>query len=211
MAQSVFSVNAVGYVNVTIKPGYNLIANPLNGTNNLIGTVIPATSLPDDVNCITWNSGVQDFNGSDFVAGGVWYDQGGNPSGRVLAPGKAFFIQSPVGTNLLLTFVGDVPQGNLTNTVSANYDFISSIVPQSAGLSTMGFPGVIDMTYQTFNTTIQDYDSAYSYVGTGVYPTGWADPGGNPGDPTPAVAQGFVINNPQGSPPQQWGRTFTVN
>src|SRR5437763_15367210 len=41
VAQTVFSVNAVGYVNVTIKPGYNLICNPLNGSNNVISTVMP--------------------------------------------------------------------------------------------------------------------------------------------------------------------------
>ena len=44
-AQSVFSVNAVGYVNKTLAPGYNLIANPLNGTNNLLSTIIP--TAPD--------------------------------------------------------------------------------------------------------------------------------------------------------------------
>jgi len=209
MAQ-VYSVNAVGYVNVTLKQGYNLIANPLNGTNNLISTVIPAAALPDDINVLTWNSGTQDFNDSDFTAGGVWYDQGGNPSTRVLPPGQGIFVQSPSASDIVITFVGEVPQGGLTNTIGASYGFYSSIVPQSAGLSTMNFPGVIDMTYQTFNTTIQDYSDAYQYVGVMPgYPTGWADAGGNPADPTPAVAQGFLIYNPGAQ--QNWGRTFSVN
>lgn len=212
MAQTVYSVNAVGYVNVTIKPGYNLIANPLNGTNNAVSTVIPAASLPDDTTILTWNGGIQDFNQAIFVAGGTWVDQLGNPATTVLSPGSAFFYQTAptVVADSTLTFVGEVPQGNLTNSIGANYSFVSSIVPQSAGLSTIGFPQVIDMTYQTFNTTIQDYDQAYqNVVGTPGYPTGWADPIGNPADPTPAVAQGFLINNP--GPAVSWGRSFSVN
>jgi hypothetical protein len=210
VAQSVYSVNAVGYVNVTVKPGYNLIANPLNGTNNQVGTVLPAGGLPDDTELLSWNSGLQDFNQAIFVAGGLWYDQLGNPATDVLNPGRGFFLKSAAGGDLTVTFVGEVPQGGLTNVIGSNFGFYSSIVPQSAGLSSMGFPGVVDMTYQTFNPLTQDYDQAFTYVGASVdYPSGWADPNFNPADPTPAVAQGFLISNP--GAPQSWGRTFSVN
>jgi len=206
----VYSVNAVGYVNVTLKPGYNLIANPLNGTNNAVSTVLPAGGLPDDTTLLTWNQGLQDFNQADFVAGGVWYNQAGLPSGTVVAPGKGIFVQLPAGPNVTATFVGEVPQGATTNPIGPNFGFYSSVVPQSAGLSTLLFPGVVDMTYQTFNTTLGDYDQAYQYVGViPGYPSGWADPAGNPADPTPAVAQGFLIFNPGTS--QNWNRTFNVN
>jgi hypothetical protein len=128
----------------------------------------------------------------------------------VIPPGRGIFIQLPPGsTDKVATFVGEVPQGNLTNRVSSNFDFVSSIVPQAAGLSTIGFPGVIDMTLQTFNTAIGDYNQAYSYVGTGVYPTGWADSLGNPADPVLAVGQGALVFNPGAS--QSWVRSFSVN
>jgi len=66
------------------------------------------------------------------------------------------------------------------------------------------------MTYQTFNRALGDYDQAYQYVGVQPgYNSGWADPAGNPGDPTPAVGQGFLIYNPGGS--QSWVRSFTAN
>ena len=42
-AQSVTS-NAIGFVNIRLGPGFNLIANPLNGTNNQLRTILP---LPD--------------------------------------------------------------------------------------------------------------------------------------------------------------------
>jgi len=204
VAQSVFSVNAVGYVNVPIVPGYNLIANPLNGTNNLINTVIPAAALPNDTECLTWNPVTQDFNQVDFVDTGVWLDQNFVPSPTLLNPGEGVFIHHVHAGNFTLTFVGDVPQGALTNTVNHGFDFKSSIVPQSVGLSTIGFPGVQDMQFQTFNPTIQDYDQPYTFDG-GI----WVDPSFNPADPTPAVAQGFLITNPGGA--QKWGRTFSVN
>lgn len=204
VAQSVFSVNAVGYVNVTIQPGYNLISNPLNGTNNLINTVMPAAALPDDTECLTWNAGIQDFNQSDVVSGGVWVDQSFNTSATIVKPGAGFFFHHVHPGNLTLTFVGDVPQGPLTNTVHGGYDFLASIVPQSVGLSTIGFPGVQDMTYATFNATIQDYDQSLQYD-SGA----WVDQSFNPQDPTPLVAQGFLIFNP--STARQWGRTFSVN
>jgi hypothetical protein len=210
MAQSVYSVNAVGYVNVTLRPGYNLIANPLNGTNNVISTVIPAASLPDDVQVLTWNNSAQSFNQAVFTAGGVWYDQGGNPDTSVLNPGRGFFVYLPGSTNVTVTFVGEVPQGGLTNSISANYGFYSSIVPQSAGLSTMGFPGVLDMQYLPWSSTAQAYGQALVYVGVQPgFASGWADQGGNPVDPTPAVAEGFVIFNPGAA--VSWGRTFSVN
>jgi len=137
----VYSVNVVGYVNVTVGAGYNLIANPLNGTNNLVSTVIPGSQLPTDTQLLTWNSTIQDFNQADFVDTGTWYDQLGNPSATVLNPGRGFFLQLPPGsTSRTVTFVGDVATGNSTNRVAHFFDFVASVVPQSAGLSTIGFP-----------------------------------------------------------------------
>src|SRR6476469_1020651 len=35
----IFSPNAVGYVNLVIKPGFNLVANPLTAQDNSIGSL----------------------------------------------------------------------------------------------------------------------------------------------------------------------------
>jgi len=39
MAQAVYSVNAVGYVNTTLVPGFQLVSNPLNAADNKIETL----------------------------------------------------------------------------------------------------------------------------------------------------------------------------
>ena len=64
-AQTVFSVNAVGFVNVPLTPGYNLFCNPLNATNNSIQSLI--TALPNGTLLLTWNSAIQDFNSDTFL------------------------------------------------------------------------------------------------------------------------------------------------
>jgi hypothetical protein len=197
----VYSVNAVGYVNVTLKAGYNLIANPLNGTNNLISTVIP--TAPEGSTAIRWNGGTQQFAPADTFLAGSWYDGSFNPSATVLNPGEGFFIQNSSGADAALTFVGEVPQGNLTNSIGANYGFYSSIVPQSASLTALGFTGVEGMTYQAWNVTAQQYANAFTYLAGA-----WYDPAFNPVDPAPAVAEGFLISSPSAV---KWGRTFSVN
>src|SRR5438046_266620 len=88
VAQSnVYSLNVVGYVNVTVPAGYSLIANPLNAGNNTVSNLFNATN-PLGATVYTWN-------GSFFVAnqldefGGGW----ANPT-LPLAPGVGFFFNN---------------------------------------------------------------------------------------------------------------------
>lgn len=210
----VYSVNAVGYVNVTVGNGYNLIANPLNGTNNNVNTVIP--TAPDSSLIFKWNNNSQGFPPSttffDFGAGNPdtgWYD-GDNKSSLVLNPGDAIYFVNP-GAQTTLTFVGDVPQGNnLTVPVGANYGFYSSIVPRQAGLTALNFPAADSMLLFFFNQAQQRYNQSLTYFdfGVGNPDSGWYD-GDNKVDPAPAVGQGFLIYNP--STARNWTQSFTVN
>ena len=38
-AQTVYSVNAVGYVNLSLQPGFAMICNPLQGADNKVSTL----------------------------------------------------------------------------------------------------------------------------------------------------------------------------
>jgi hypothetical protein len=125
-AQTVYSANIVGYVNV-ICPANTLVlaANPLdNGTNDL-------NSL---VGALPTKSQVQIWNGAGFTAitkGASWTPD------VVIPPGGGFFIKSAtLQTN---TFVGNVAcliGASVTNTLTANTLFlVGSTIPYSGTLN----------------------------------------------------------------------------
>jgi len=199
----VYSVNAVGYVNKTVSPGYNLISNPLNGTNNLLNTIIP--TAPDGSTVFKWDGTAQGFAQSDsYISGLGWVNGAFETSTTKINPGEGFFFQNNSGANTTLTFVGEVPQGTLTNRIGANYGFYSSVVPQSAGLTSLGFPASEGMTYNGWDVAHQTYAQAYSY-----FAGDWYDGSFNVVQPVPAVAEGFLITNPGAA--VNWVRTFSVN
>jgi hypothetical protein len=198
MAQ-VYSVNAVGYINVNLAVGYTLIANQLNAspTNSL--EVIFGT------NSLGAGDTVFKFNGITFdsaiYAGGGTFIYSGNPFG--LAPGEGAFVQTT--TAKTVTFVGEVPQGTaLLLNMPAGYSIVSSVVPQSLPLGDIGFP-------------VQAGDTVFFYTGTGF--DSWiaadataqvwlpSNPNG-PAKPTPAVGQSFFVQRGAAAP---WTRDFSVN
>jgi hypothetical protein len=201
----VYSVNAVGYVNKTFaNGGLALVANPLNGTNNLINTVLP--NVPPDTQMFKWNGA--GYNDAEFFvdASTGWFNGQGEPSTTVLAPGEGFFLQFPPGSgSVTVTFVGEVPQGSLSNNIPAGFSIKSSQVPQEAGLSAMGFPADPDDTVFFWNYGGQGWRDAIQYAGGGQ----WVDTGsGELVDPAPQVAEGFFVQKQAQS---AWTRTFSVN
>jgi len=155
MAQStnVYSINAVGYINVTLYPGYNLITCPLVcSPDNTLNTLLNNTNGQYQIGSGRTLSGAivfQYINGVGYVAGdsakstvapGGWAGGGTN----TILPGQAIWFLSPVafgGSNMSATFVGQVPQTgayNLTNTLYPGYNLVGSAVPMSGDLITNG-------------------------------------------------------------------------
>ena len=165
MAQSnVYSLNIVGYVNVPLTTGFNLIANPLdNGTNNL-NSLFPNASFGDTI--FQYKNGA--FVSSSFL--GTWQPDLISPPG-----GGVFYQASAPSTN---TFVGNVMTGNLTNHLVAGFNIASSQVPQSATLEVLGLPAGFGDTAFYFRNGA--YVSS-SYLGT------WQP------DLSPAVGESFWI------------------
>jgi hypothetical protein len=99
-----------------------------------------------------------------------------------------------------VTVVGEVIQGNTTNSMPSGFSIRSSKVPQAAGLtSALGFPAVAGDLLYFFNKNTQ------SYTG-GIFESA----GGNlwdPNEPTPDVGQAFWV---QKAAAADWVRNFTV-
>jgi hypothetical protein len=203
MAQ-VYSVNAVGYINLTMKPGFNMVANQLNKTS--------ANKLNDVLTGVPTESQVLKFANNNYTLelfdGTSWITPEGAPGTLGASPGEGFFFFNPGGADVTVTLVGEVPQGTaLTVALPPGFGLVSSIVPQAVALTPAnGFPNVTEMQFLSFNSTTQNYDSPLLNDGTGwITPEGVSVPA-----PTPAVGQGFFIFNPNPTP-VNWTRSFSVN
>jgi len=198
MAQSnVYSLNVVGYVNIPVTTGFNLIQNPLNvaATGNSLETTIGTNVL--DGTTVYLFSGGHYSTVSTFIAQGanIW-DTPAN-----LNPGDGFFLYSPGAQTL--TFTGEVLQGNLTNSYPSGFSILGSKVPQAGGLvSGLSFAPKDQDTVYTFNGSYV----INTYYGAPTVPAGsefW-DQGT---EPTLSVGQSFFLLT---SASGKWTRTFNV-
>lgn len=195
-AQSnVYSLNVVGYANVTLKPGFNMIANPLNITSGNTVTAVMGTNCPDGTLVYKFVNGAYQSPATFFgPPDNIWDPE------ITMNPGEGVFVQVPSQTTV--TFTGEVLQGTTTNAFVAGFNMIGSKVPQVAGLSTvLGFPAKDGDTVYTFNATTQSYDNPNQFFGP-------PDNIWDPAEPAPAVGQGFFLSTSGGG---NWVRTFTVN
>jgi len=204
MAQ-VYSVNAVGYINLTMKPGYNMVANQLNRTAaNKLNDVI--TGVPIESQVLKFDNASNSYV-IEFFDGATWITPEGNPGSLDAKPGSGLFFFNPGGADLTVTLVGEVPQGNgLTVALPGGYSLISSIVPQQIALTAAnGFPQTLEAQFLSFNAATQTYSEPLFNDGTG-----WITPNGDPVPaPSPAVGQGFFYFNPGAA--ASWTRNFSVN
>ena len=192
MAQNVYSLNVVGYYNVTVPANsFALIANQMQTTNNTLGSLIP--TAPD---------GTQFFK---YTTGSGWaaftYDElepGWLPNGNVtMNPGEGGFIKNNSASPITVTFVGEVKQGSLTTSVPAGYAVVSPQVPQQGNLTAHAFPAA-------------DGDQVFKYTpgsGYAAFTYDELEPGWLPSDPTINVGESFFSRK---GAPATWTRNFTV-
>ena len=202
MAQ-VYSVNVVGYINLTLRPGFTLVANQLNASpNNQVNTVFP--SVPAD-------SQIQKFANNNYTTffndGSGWIDFDGNPTTVTVSPGEGFFFFNPGGAPLTQTLVGEVVTGNgLTVPIPPGFSLISSIVPQDISLTPAnGFSPVADMQLQKYTGVPPDFYQFFFHDGSQ-----WIDFDGNPADARLLVGEGGFVFNPTGSN-RNWVHDFNPN
>jgi len=207
IAGEVTSVNCVGFINLDLKSGYNLIANQLNGPNesNHINVIFP--NVPVDTQLTKYDAVHQVWTPADYFTGTEWKDFDTEvPSQTFLKPGEAAFLNVP--EDVKVTLVGEVPQGDaLTVTLPPNYSLASSVVPQQLFLVASNFfPVTPDMTYLTYDAANQVWNSSAYWNGDNAR---WQNSDTEaPMDVNPAVGQGFFINNPLDS--MDWVRAFHV-
>jgi hypothetical protein len=193
MAQ-VYSVNAVGYINITCVPGFNMIANQLNASpNNSLSSVIPTAPDGAQVYNFVPGSGYTTATYDELLPG---WDQNFN-----VAPGGGVWFRNNQAGPITLTLVGEVPQGTLNNSVNAGFSLRSSMVPQAGNADVLGLSAATVDGDQVSKFTP---GSGYStFTRDTLEPSGWS-----PSVPTFAVGEAFWLNLVA---PTTWSRTFSVN
>jgi hypothetical protein len=194
-AQNVYSVNVVGYINLTLTNTFSLIANQLdNGQGNLVTNIF--TSLP-------LQTVIYKFNGANYDSLTYLGAAGWNPAANrqmTLAPGEGVFVRKPAAAaSINVTFVGEVMQGDLHNPVVIGFDIYSGMVPQQGGITAVH-------NYQPANQ-----DVVYKYTGVGYASKTWLQALNrwNPaGEPVLEVGEAVFIRS---TTVKDWNRVFNVN
>lgn len=189
----VYSVNAVGYVNVAMPKGFSMIANPLKAADNTIAKLIPTAPAGTTIykfNAATGSYATATFDDLD----NAWVP---NPN-LTLVPGEGAFINAAAAFNN--TFVGEVAQGSLTNSMPAGFSIQSSQVPQEGRVDTvLRFPGISGAQIFQFDNAAGGYKSATF----DDLDNAWL-----PAVPTPKVGEAFWVKLGAAA---NWVRDFNIN
>lgn len=199
----VYSVNAVGYVNVSLPSGFSLVANPLNagaGNNTvakLFSNITP--SVPGNSKVFVFDNATGLFKTITFSP----LSQTWNPPADAaieITPGNGVFFQNPTANALTVTFVGEVMQGALSNPLPLGFSIKANQVPQAGKPDDFGFPG-------------SPNDKIFRFIpSTGVYNTFTFSPLSQSWNPTlPSIPVGEAFYVFRATSAGTWSRTFNVN
>jgi hypothetical protein len=169
VAQNVYSLNVVGYVNVTLQSNkLHFLSVPLipNGGDFNITNSIVATDAQTDATIFHWKGATWD---TDIP---TWYSGYGWSPDMVIPNGVGFFFASKA--NSTLTFVGDVPQGALAYNIPGGLSTLANKVPVSDS-----FPGAAvghaddniiawNQTGQAWSTAIWTYYDGFGWNAGGA-------------------------------------------
>jgi len=189
----VYSVNAVGYVTVTLPKGFSMVANPLKATDSTIKALIPTAPAGTSLYKFSPTTGAYASAVFDDLDN-AWVP---NPN-ITLTPGEGAFVNA--AAQFSNTFVGEVAQGALKTSMPAGFSIVSSQVPQEGRVDTvLGFPAIpgaqifqfVNATGSYKSATFDDLDNAWL-----------------PAVPTPKVGEAFWVKL---GAPADWNRTFDIN
>jgi hypothetical protein len=216
MAQNVYSLNVVGYVNVTLPANsFYLVANPLDAT--IGGTVTGGNAISNLFPVVPSGSYILPFNpvNAQWGASATYSINksgvGNWANGFTVNPGMGVMFHSPATTNTVVTFTGQVIQNQGPYTVGtmggSQFYMGGSPVPIGGDL-TNAIVGLVPHSgdvLQIFNSANAQWaspSSSYSVNKSGV--GNWS------ANLQIAPGQGFLYHNSSTSP-NTWISNFTVN
>ena len=165
LAQS--NASFVGYYNLTVKPGFSLISNPLIARDNSIGALFRNIDggVPDQTTVYKLVSG--NFVVASWMASENRFVPEDAASTTVL-PGEGVFIFLPGALDRVIVFAGEVPNGRLCVHIPTGFSIVSPPGPflMNAAQTLFVFPPTPSrsLTMYRYNPAIRNY-ATYSYLG----------------------------------------------
>jgi hypothetical protein len=209
-AQSVYSANVVGYIQLNLTNGFNLIANQLDvdgtGLNNTVVTVF-GTNLPANSAVLAWvpSSGSFSFANWTLSKGVLKWSGATNAANQALNPGGAVFVSIPASApaTTTITLVGNVIQGTNVVPMVTGFNMAGAIPPLSGSIDTnLNYIPSHNDQVLVWSPATQSY-VFYNYtLSKGVWK--WS-----PGSPQISLAQGVFINTTNTTP--AWTNKFVVS
>ncbi|PYK96985.1 MAG: hypothetical protein DME19_17885 [Verrucomicrobia bacterium] len=155
LAEAVLSGNAVGYVTISVPPGYSMIANPLGAPSNTVSSILPGA--PEGATLNKFDTRLFKLT-ENAVQGGKWI----NPN-ETLVPGEGAIFFNPTSDFKSINFTGEVMQGNMLLPIAAGFSVRSSQIPKPGRLHhDLGFPISAGDVVHLFDRDRQNY-AIYEY------------------------------------------------
>jgi hypothetical protein len=160
VAQNVYSLNVVGYVNVSLQANklhfLSLPVAPVDGNFNITNTIV-LDSSQTFANLYRWAGTSWDAAVPSWT-GTAW------DTPMVIPNGTGFFISSQAASTL--TFVGQVPQGAIQYSIPVGLSTLANQVPVSTNFPGAAVGGIFD-NILTWDLAGQAWSTAvWSYNGT---------------------------------------------
>jgi len=179
---NVYSINVVGYVNLTMNQGparYTCFANPMDnsalqtGGNNLtnffLNPPVGSTIAPYNQSTAQYGSPAAYTSGKSGASWGNTFD---------LPPGTAFMFGNPASTNMVVTFVGQVQQGTsipVATIQAGKHALLGSPVPIGGDLtnSIIGLVPHVGDQIALYTSSVGQWGSVSAYT-SGKSGASWA-------------------------------------
>ncbi len=180
--------NILGYVSMTLPPGFSMISNPLNSPANVVGRVFK--DWPDGTTLNKFDT--QLFR---LVENSVKFTQWINAA-DVLKPGEGAIFFNPTQDYRSVCFTGDVLQDDLSMELPAGFSIRSSLLPQAGHIvDDLKFPIANGDVVHVFDRERQQYV---------LYP--YENGGWTKGSPVLGVGEAFWVAKAE---PGTWDRGTT--
>jgi hypothetical protein len=192
------------YISKSRPVAWMLRQNPSSyRSEGTFSTVIPGTvgalfpNPPAGTTIYKW-----DEQNNQYIVNNFTFGQWSIP-GMSMNPGEGVIIENP-GAAFVVNLVGEVKQGNLSNSVPDGFAIRSSLLPVGGGVvSSLGFPMANDERIHRMTNTNGSYTIYYHF---GTSPSGFWSPN-PPGEPAPSTGEAFWSEKHNS---QDWIRNFWI-